>query len=68
MEVGEGAVAVGNHDAGVAANVAEGFVVGAGDDVSAVAAHEAELVAARDWWEGVVVPCGVVAGAGGRVG
>lgn len=33
-----------NHDhAGVAADVAERLVVGPGDDVAAVAAHEAEL-------------------------
>lgn len=42
-EVGEGGVSVGDDYAGVAADVAEGFVVWAGDYVATVAAHEAEL-------------------------
>lgn len=42
-EVGEGGVSVGDDYAGVAADVAEGFVVWAGDYVATVTAHEAEL-------------------------
>lgn len=44
-EGGEGgaAVAIDDDHAGVAAYVAEGLVVGPGDDVAAVAAHETEL-------------------------
>lgn len=42
-EVSERGVSVGDDYAGVAADVAEGFVVRAGDYVAAVAAHEAEL-------------------------
>ena len=36
-------MAVDDDDAGVAADVGEGLVVGAGGDVAAVADHEAEL-------------------------
>nr|GMD68134.1 hypothetical protein DVH24_016637 [Ipomoea batatas] len=42
-EVGEGGVAIHDHDAGVAADVAERLVVGAGDYVAAVAAHQPQL-------------------------
>lgn len=38
-EVGEGGVPVNHHHPSVAAHVAEGLVVGTGDDVAAVAAH-----------------------------
>lgn len=64
-EVGEGGVAVDDDDAGLAADVAEGLVVGAGDDVAAVAAHQAEPSAGAggDW----VVPGIGVAGPGGGV-
>lgn len=62
-EVGKGGVAVDDEDAGLAADVAEGFVVGAGDDVAAVAAHESEL-GAWDRGERLVEPAGFcVAGA-----
>lgn len=65
VEVREGGVAVGDDDAGVTADVAEGLVVRAGDDVAAVAAHEAEL-GARDGRERVVIfP---IVGAGARRG
>lgn len=64
VEVGEGGVALNHHYAGVAADVAEGFVVRAGYDVAAVAAHEAELRAKR-----VVIPwSSVLVRAGGGVG
>lgn len=43
FEFSEGGVAVDDDDARVAADVAERFVVGAGDDVAAVAAHQPEL-------------------------
>ena len=66
-EEGEGgAVAVDDHDAGVAADVAEGLVVGAGDDAAAVAAHEAEAGgAARGGGEVGLVPGLAAAGARG---
>lgn len=43
IKVFEGRVAVDGDDAGIAANVGEGLVVGTWHDVAAVAAHEAEL-------------------------
>lgn len=65
-EGGEGGVAVEGEHAGVAAYVAEGLVVGSGDDVAAVAAHEPEL-GVWDGWERVVGGGGGVVGAwGGR--
>lgn len=54
-EVGEGGLPVDDDDAGVAADVAEGLVVGAGNYVAAVAAHEAELLR-RLWWRRFGVP------------
>jgi hypothetical protein len=66
-EVGEGGVAVDDDDAGLTAHVAEGFVVGEGDDVAAVAAHESEL-GTWDRGERLVEPAGFcVAGARGGV-
>jgi hypothetical protein len=66
-EVGEGGVAVDDDDAGLAADIAEGFVVGPGNDVAAVAAHEAEL-GAWDRGERLVEPTGFcVPGARGGV-
>lgn len=65
-EVGKGGVAVDDDDSGVAADVAEGLVVGTGDDVTAIAAHEAEL-GAGDRWQMVVHPRVGIAGARRRV-
>lgn len=42
-EVGKRGMAIDNDNAGVAANVAEGLVVRARDDMPAVAAHHAEF-------------------------
>lgn len=52
VQVAEGCVAVDDDDARVAADVAESLVVGAGDDVAAVAAHEAQLLRRR-WRVGI---------------
>lgn len=66
-EIGEVGVAVDDDDAGLAADVAEGFVVGAGDDVAAKAAHEAKL-GAWDRGERLVEPAGRICVAGARRG
>lgn len=55
-------MAVYDDDASVAADVAEGLVVGAGDYVAAVATHEAELGLRRSL---VGVPGVILGGAGG---
>lgn len=55
MEILQGRAPVDDDDAGIAADVAEGLVVGAGDYVAAIAAHQAELGgAAGGGGEGVV--------------
>lgn len=64
MEVGEGSVAVNYDDAGISADVAEGLVMGAGDYVSSIAAHESQLLRQ---WRRVGVPGVSVAGAGGGI-
>lgn len=43
VEVGKGSVAVDDNHTGVTAHVAEGLVMWAGENMSTVAAHEAEL-------------------------
>lgn len=50
VEVGKGSVAIDDDHTGVTADVAEGLVMWAGDYMSTVAAHEAEL------WKGGIVP------------
>ena len=42
-EIGESGAAINGDDASLAGGVEERFLVGAGDDLAAVAAHEAEL-------------------------
>lgn len=51
---GKRGVTVDHHEASVTANIAERFVVGPRDDVTAVTAHQAEL-GTRDWWQRVFV-------------
>lgn len=60
-------MAVDDNDASFTVYVAEGFVVGTGDDVAAIAAHEAEL---GTWDRGEMLfhPCfGIATGAWGGV-
>lgn len=45
-EIGERSVAVGDNNASFAAHVAEGFIMGTGDNMTAIAAHDTEF----GWW------------------
>lgn len=53
-EIGEGGVAIDDDDARLAAKVAERFVGGAGNNMAAIAAHEAELGGRRRGGEGFI--------------
>ena len=65
-EVNEGGMAVDDDDSGVTTDVAEGLVVGTGDDMATIAAHEAEL-STWDRWQSIVRPRVGIAGPRRRV-